>query len=50
VANAGGLDLDEHFAAFRPGELHFFHCERLSRLPGDGGTYAHKGLSEIWSG
>jgi hypothetical protein len=46
VANAGGLDLDEHFAAFRPGELHFFHRERLSRLPGDGGAYFHQGFPE----
>ena len=41
VADAGGLDLDQHLAGFRPVELDRLDDERLARLVGYRGAHAH---------
>jgi len=35
VADAGGLDLDQHFAGARPLQIHFFNHQGLARAVGD---------------
>ncbi|MCY1297407.1 hypothetical protein D9M70_468450 [compost metagenome] len=41
VADAGGLDLDQHFAGLWAFELNRHDLERLACLNGNGGTYIH---------
>ena len=41
VADAGGLDLDQHFAFARPLELDGGYFQRLSSSDGDGGANIH---------
>ena len=41
VADAGGLDLDQHLAGARTVDVHGFQAERLARLAGHGGTNLH---------
>ena len=42
VADAGGLDLDEHFAGFRPGQVHVHDFKGFTGLRGNGGARFHK--------
>ena len=44
VADAGGLDLDEHLAGARPFELDLLDDERLAGFVGDGGAGLHRNL------
>jgi len=41
VADAGGLDLDQHFALARALELHGGNFQRLAGGNGDGGANVH---------
>jgi len=43
MADAGGLDLDQHFPGARAGQVDFFDGEGLSGFPGDGGAGFHGG-------
>jgi hypothetical protein len=45
VADAGGLDLDQHFAELRALQVHGFDGEGLAGFPGDGGFGFHGGSS-----
>ena len=41
MADAGRLDLDQHFAGLRAGEIDVDDFERLAGLPGDGSARLH---------
>ena len=43
VADAGGLDFDQHFSRFGPVQPHGFDGQRLAGLVGDGGADIHDG-------
>ena len=42
VADAGGLDLDQHLAGARAVEIDGFDGQRLAGFVGDGGTHLHR--------
>ncbi len=48
VADAGGLDLDQHLAELRAFEIDGFDGQGLARLPGDGGFGFHAKVLEEW--
>ena len=50
VADAGGLDLDQHLAAPGPVEVDLHDLERLALLDGDGGAGFHGCASAYASG
>jgi hypothetical protein len=45
VADAGGLDLDQHFAGFRAFQIDLDYLKGLGLLEGDGGTGFHRLIS-----
>ena len=46
MADAGGLDLDQHLAGARALQVDFFHGERGTGFPGDGGFGFH--VDSFW--